>query len=220
MLCNSKRVKNGTVPPVFDFPFYLQKRKPKRKIKSPTERHNDDPESIEIQSTSTKKLKTSSTKDELQVLLRKQKEKIKILQQKAKTIKTGTLSGVIDDLRERSLVDQETAVTLNEKFSGLTLDIIQNQFVLSVQGGHRWHLGPFCVCSIFVISSRSSFISYKFYCHSNCFSVGHIGILRKKVICALNLLCKKVLSYHLCPSCTKHEENIALRTLHDAIPSL
>ena len=115
---------------VFHFPSHLQKREPKKR-KSPTECHYEDPESTEIPSTSTKKVKTSPVKDEFQVLLRKQKKKIKIPQQKVRRKESVSnyyfVRGVIDDLRGRSLVDQETAVTLNGNISGLTLCIIQNQ---------------------------------------------------------------------------------------------
>ena len=41
--------------------------------------------------------------------------------------KTSSLSNIVDEMKENCLIDQGTALKLNESFSGLTVDIIQNQ---------------------------------------------------------------------------------------------
>ena len=76
-----------------------------------------------------KKAKASPSKEELKMKISEQKKKIKILQQKVRRHETkiNSLSSIVDDLKEKCLVDQSTALKLNESFSGLTMDIIQNQ---------------------------------------------------------------------------------------------
>ena len=37
------------------------------------------------------------------------------------------LTTLVNDLKEKSLIDKKTAIKLNENFSGLNLEMIQNQ---------------------------------------------------------------------------------------------
>ena len=57
--------------------------------------------------------KTSPSKEELIGIIDQQKKKSKSLQQKAS-------SSLVQELKEKSLIDKATAVKLNEDFSGLT----------------------------------------------------------------------------------------------------
>ena len=76
-----------------------------------------------------KKSKVSPSKDELKKIIEKQKSEIKTLKQtiRRKEKKITCLSGVLSDLKEKSLINQSTASLLEEKLSGLTLEVIKNQ---------------------------------------------------------------------------------------------
>ena len=69
------------------------------------------------------------SKEELKSILQKQKKEIKTLKKKVKRKeeKICSLTGLIKDLNEKTLIDQKTVIKLNEHFSGLTLDTIKNQ---------------------------------------------------------------------------------------------
>ena len=71
----------------------------------------------------------SPSKEDLKNVIKDHKKKIKTLQQKVKRKETkiNSLSSLLDDLKEKSLIDQRTALKLNENFSGLTINIIENQ---------------------------------------------------------------------------------------------
>ena len=48
---------------------------------------------------------------------------------KRKVTKIGSLSNLIDDLKEKALIDESTVTVLKNKFSGTTLELIKNQLL-------------------------------------------------------------------------------------------
>ena len=59
------------------------------------------------------------------------KREVKTMKQKVKRkeSKIGALANIIDDLKERSLIDDTTVDRLKEKFSGMSLELIKNQLI-------------------------------------------------------------------------------------------
>ena len=76
-----------------------------------------------------KKNKQSPSKDELKDIINKQKQEIKILKQKVRRRekKIDSLSSVIDDLKEKLIINDSTATLFESKFSGLSLEMLKNQ---------------------------------------------------------------------------------------------
>ena len=127
----SRELLKTSVPSVFDFPEHLQKSKPieRRELKRTLEPVEDLVDAAEDIMTKPKKIKTSPSKEDLKAIINDQKRKVKALQQKVrrKETKITCLSSVVEDLKNKSLIDDRTAIKLDEKFSGLTMEIIQNQ---------------------------------------------------------------------------------------------
>ena len=48
---------------------------------------------------------------------------------KRKETKVNALSNIIDNLKEKALIDENTAVRLKDRFSGTTLELIKNQLM-------------------------------------------------------------------------------------------
>ena len=123
----SRELKKSAVPSVFQFPEHLQTTEltPRR----PPSKRNMTTPSSSVDLSVAKKSKVSPSKDELKKIIEKQKFEIKTLKQKIrrKEKKITCLSGVLSDLKEKSLINQSTASLLEEKFSGLTLEMIKNQ---------------------------------------------------------------------------------------------
>ena len=135
LFSNSKRLKPNSVPSKFDFPQHLQPTGSKRK--APFQRNApiiSSPPSTSFNESlsppSTPRVPKSPSKDELKEKIIEQQKKIKTLQQKVrrKEKKVSTLKGLIDDLSSKQLINNDIATTLNENFSGLTLELIKNQF--------------------------------------------------------------------------------------------
>ena len=123
----SRELKKSAVPSVFQFPEHLQK--PELTPRRPPLKRNMTTPSSSVDLSVAKKSKVSPSKDELKKIIEKQKSEIKTLKQKIrrKEKKITCLSGVLSDLKEKSLINQSTASLLEKKFSGLTLEMIKNQ---------------------------------------------------------------------------------------------
>ena len=101
---------------MFDFPSHLQKViSERRPLKRKVIEHDNDDTSPLTPSTS-KSIKHSPTKEELKSIIQKQNKEIKTLKKKVKrkVEKICSLTGLIKDLNEKTLIDQKTVIKLNE----------------------------------------------------------------------------------------------------------
>ena len=122
----SKYLKKDVVPSVFNSPTYLQKKPtvPRRELK-----RKISVETCLLPPMKPASPKKSPSKEELKSEVTRLKREVKTLKQKVKRKETkiNALSNIIDDLKEQSLIDENTAVRLRDKFSGTTLELIKNQ---------------------------------------------------------------------------------------------
>ena len=74
-------------------------------------------------------MKASPTNEELIEKIGSLKKELKTIKQKVKRReeKITTLTGVVESLREKSLISDATAINLEENFDGITSDMIKNQ---------------------------------------------------------------------------------------------
>ena len=70
----------------------------------------------------------SPSKEHLKSEIVQLKREVKTLRQKVKR-KVGSLSNLIDDLKEKALIGESTVTVLKNKFSGTTLELIKNQLL-------------------------------------------------------------------------------------------
>ena len=75
-----------------------------------------------------KKIK-SPTKEELNETIRNLKKELKTLRQKVKRRKEKitSLKGIVENLRDKSSISDETAINLEENFTGMSSELIKNQ---------------------------------------------------------------------------------------------
>ena len=142
------KLKKSAVPSKFNFPCHLLPRaksarwpiayaKPPNVAANTVSKRN---ETFNIKEHSYCKKAKTATKSPTKAKLRK---KIKTLQQKLRrrNLKICSLTGLIKDMRNRKLLEKAPAELLQDQFSGLTLDMFQNQIKNSVRkhGGRRYN---------------------------------------------------------------------------------
>ena len=168
------KLKKSAVPSKFNFPCHLlpkakSARRPIAYVKPPNVAANTvlkRNETFNIKEHSYCKKAKTATKSPTKAKLRK---KIKTLQQKLRrrNLKICSLTGLIKDMRNRKLLEKAPAELLQDQFSGLTLDMFQNQIKNSARkpGGKRYNEEIKKICfdssllfsqSIFVCEESSS----------------------------------------------------------------
>ena len=128
----SNFLRKDAVPSVFNFPLHLQKESapPRRELKRKMPCEIDPPKGPPPPPPSAKEPKSPS-KEQLKSEIVQLKREVKTLRQKVKrkVTKIGSLSNLIDDLKEKALIDESTVTVLKNKFSGTTLELIKNQLL-------------------------------------------------------------------------------------------
>jgi hypothetical protein len=132
---NSKKLKDDAVPSVFNFKPPVNERKPPRKRPFPDDEekskkiitNNNEPIPVPVSPTKDDLKKIIDEKNSLLLI---QKSKIKVLQQKVrrKEAKIEKLDGLLNDLKDKTLLTPKLADSFSTIFSGLTCEIIRNHF--------------------------------------------------------------------------------------------
>ena len=118
----SRYLKNTAIPSVFNFPEHLQKNHPiprREIIKAPLPQKSVDKPPL-------KKIKTSPTKEEMIGKISSLKRELKTVKQKVKR-KEEKITSLVENLKEKSLINNAIAENIEESFSGITLDMFKNQ---------------------------------------------------------------------------------------------
>ena len=130
LFTNSKKLKDGAIPSVFNFPSHLhnnslRRKQPSKRVCVPPNRK------LTLEEKKTEAPASSSpTKEDLQAKLKQQESKIKVLKQKLrrKYKRISTFKDIISQLKGKQLIKEQLAVQLQDEFSGLSLVVIKNHF--------------------------------------------------------------------------------------------
>ena len=133
-------LKNDAVPSVFDFPDYEnvtpERKPPRKRIFQTPDRQETTTPPIKVF-----KEPPSPTKEELKIQIDNLQRKVKTLQQKVRrsTVKVASLNDLTEELRNKNLVSTDVCNIIEQNFSGVAYDVVQNYFINKDRSsrGHR-----------------------------------------------------------------------------------